>query len=138
MNNYNLGQNRTIKSNQLDAKLDYYYIINPKSNLILTLGTILSRQEFNSDIFQSLLNNTPFKPTPNFNNGRATNDIDYNFRDVYLGVHYRVRTGKFTFTPGFSVHAYGNKNTQNNELVQDNLIRLLPCIYHKLSALLFH
>ena len=125
-NSYNLGQNRTIKSNQLDAKLDYYYIINPKSNLNLTLGTILSHQKFNSDIFQSLLNNTPFKPTPNFNNGRATNDINYNFRDVYLGIHYRVRTGKFTFTPGFSVHAYGNKNTQNNELVQDNLIRLLP------------
>ena len=29
---YNLGQNRLIKSNQLDAKLDYYYIINGKSN----------------------------------------------------------------------------------------------------------
>ena len=28
LNNYNLNQDRRIKSNQLDAKLDYYNIIN--------------------------------------------------------------------------------------------------------------
>ncbi len=48
---YNLGQNRKIYSNQLDAKVDYYYIINNKSNLNLTLGTIVSHQAFNSSIF---------------------------------------------------------------------------------------
>ena len=40
--NYNLSQNKKILSNQLDAKLDYYHIINPKSNINLTLGTLLS------------------------------------------------------------------------------------------------
>ena len=40
---YTLAQDRKISSNQLDAKLDYYYIINPKSNLNLTLGTILKQ-----------------------------------------------------------------------------------------------
>jgi hypothetical protein len=34
---YNLNQERRIKSNQLDAKLDYYYILNNKSNITLTL-----------------------------------------------------------------------------------------------------
>ena len=123
---YNLGQNRRIKSNQLDAKLDYYYIINGKSNLNVTLGTILSHQDFNSNIFQFLADDQTFDPVPNFNDGRATNDVQYNFSDVYLGVHYRFRTGIFTFTPGFSVHAYGNENTQNNTTVQNNFLRLLP------------
>ena len=50
LTNYDLGQNRRIKSNQLDAKLDYYNILNAKSNINITLGTILSRQEFNSSI----------------------------------------------------------------------------------------
>jgi hypothetical protein len=121
-----LGQNRRIKSNQLDAKLDYYYIINGKSNLNVTLGTILSHQDFNSNIFQFLADDQTFDPVPNFNDGRATNDVQYNFSDVYLGVHYRFRTGIFTFTPGFSVHAYGNENTQNNTTVQNNFLRLLP------------
>ena len=126
LNGYDLGQNRKIFSNQLDAKLDYYYIINPKSNLNLTLGTILSHQSFESSIFQFLNQGTRFQPTPSFNNGLASNDVEYNFSDLYLGVHYRFRTGKFTFTPGFSIHAYGNNNQQNNILVKDNFIRFLP------------
>ena len=126
LNGYDLGQNRKIFSNQLDAKLDYYHIINPKRNLNLTLGTILSRQNFDSTIFQFLSQETQFQPTPTFNNGLATNDVEYNFSDLYLGVHYRFRTGKFTFTPGFSIHAYGNSNQQNNVLVEDNFIRFLP------------
>ena len=124
--NYNIGQNRKILSNQLDAKLDYYHIINTKRNLNLTLGTILSKQEFNSNIFQFLDSGQEFDPTPNFNQGLSINDVDYNFRDLYLGVHYRFRTGKFTFTPGFSIHAYGNKNLQNDTTVKDNFLRLLP------------
>ena len=124
--NYDIGQNRRIKSNQLDAKLDYYNILNAKSNINFTLGTILSRQEFNSNIFQFLGDDSLFEPTPTFNEGRATNDTEYDFSDVYLGVHYRLKTGKFTITPGFSVHAYGNKNSQFGETYKDNFFRLLP------------
>lgn len=123
---YNINQDRRIKSNQLDAKLDYYHIINQKSNLNFTAGTILSRQNFNSAIFQFLEDGTLFSPTPTFNEGRATNDTDYIFSDYYLGLRYRLRTGKFTFTPGVSVHAYGNKNTQFGETFEDNFIRFLP------------
>ena len=126
LTNYKLGQNRKILSNQLDAKLDYYHIINTKSNLNLTLGTILSRQEFNSNIFQFLENGQRFNPVPNFNQGLSDNDVDYNFSDFYLGAHYRFRTGKFTFTPGFSIHAYGNKNIQNNTIIKDSFFRFLP------------
>ena len=126
LTNYNLGQDRRIKSNQLDAKLDYYNILNTKSNLNLTLGTILSRQQFNSNIFQFLGDGALLNPTPTFNEGRATNDVEYNFSDIYLGAHYRLKTGKFTITPGFSVHAYGNKNTQFGETFEDNFFRFLP------------
>ncbi|ALM07987.1 TonB-dependent receptor [Sediminicola sp. YIK13] len=126
LTNYDLGQNRRIKSNQVDAKLDYYNILNAKSNINLTLGTILSRQEFNSNIFQFLTDGSQFSPTPTFNEGRATNDTEYNFSDVYLGVHYRLKSGKFTLTPGFSLHAYGNKNSQFDETFKDNFFRFLP------------
>lgn len=126
LNNYDLGQNRRIKSNQLDAKLDYYNIINAKSNINFTLGTILSNQEFNSNIFQFLDDGSFFNPTPTFNDGRATNDTEYNFSDFYLGAHYTLKAGIFTFRPGFSIHAYGNRNTQFNEEFKDNFLRFLP------------
>ncbi|MDA8644781.1 carboxypeptidase-like regulatory domain-containing protein, partial [Flavobacteriaceae bacterium] len=62
LDNYNLAQNRKIKSNQLDAKLDYYYLIGKKSNINFTFGTIVSQQQFNSSIFQFLENNIEFQP----------------------------------------------------------------------------
>ena len=123
---YSLGQNRKIFSNQLDAKADYYHIINQKSNLNLSLGTLLSHQKFDSTIFQFLDQGTSFTPTPFINEGLGSNEVRYNFSDLYLGLHYRFRTGKFTFTPGFSVHAYGNNNVQNSRRVEDRFLRLLP------------
>ena len=126
LNNYDIGQNRRIKSNQIDAKLDYYNILNAKSNINITLGTILSKQEFNSNIFQFLDDNSKFEPTPTFNNGRVTNDTEYNFSDIYLGLHYTLKAGIFTFNPGFSLHAYGNKNTQFGQTFEDNFFRWLP------------
>jgi len=63
LTNYDLGQNRRIKSNQVDAKLDYYNLLNQKSNINLTLGTIFSRQEFNSNIFQFLNAGPPTIPS---------------------------------------------------------------------------
>jgi len=126
MDNYDIGQNRRIKSNQIDAKLDYYNILNSVSNLNLTLGTIISQQKFDSNLFQFLEDGEQLAPTPNFNNGLAENDVIYNFSDIYLGAHYRLKTGKFTITPGFSLHAYGNKNIQFGETYEDNFFRLLP------------
>lgn len=126
LNNYDLGQDRRVKTNQLDAKLDWYKILTTKSNINFTLGTILSRQEFNSNIFQFLENGNRFEPTPIINDGLAVNDTEYNFSDFYLGVHYRIKMGKFTITPGFSVHAYGNKNSQFGEEYVDNFFRVLP------------
>ncbi|MFV9551346.1 carboxypeptidase regulatory-like domain-containing protein [Algibacter sp. PT7-4] len=123
---YDIGQDRRIKSNQVDAKLDYYNILNAKSNLNFTLGTILSKQEFNSNIFQFLDDNSQFQPTPTFNDGLATNDTQYNFTDFYLGTHYTIKTGIFTITPGFSLHAYGNKNIQFGETFEDNFFKFLP------------
>ncbi|TDU43862.1 outer membrane beta-barrel protein [Gelidibacter sediminis] len=128
---YNLNQERRIKSNQLDAKLDYYYILNAKSNINFTLGTILSNQQFDSNIFQFLDDGTYVDPEANLTDAegnilRNENDTEYNFSDIYLGVHYRLKSGKFTFTPGFSVHAYGNNNTQFGEKYEDNFFKILP------------
>ncbi|WP_298514221.1 carboxypeptidase-like regulatory domain-containing protein [uncultured Kordia sp.] len=123
---FNLRQNRRIKSNQVDAKLDYYNILNARSNINITFGTILSRQQFNSNLFQFLGPGLTLNPIPTFNDGRATNDTEYNFSDIYLGFHYRLKSGKFTFTPGFSVHSYGNKNSQFGVEYKDNFFRLLP------------
>ena len=131
LNNYNLAQNRRIKSNQLDARLDHYLILNEISNLNFTAGTIFSQQRFDSRIFQFLEDGAEFNPTPTLedldgNPISALNDVLYTFSDVYVGVLYRLKTGIFTLSPGVSVHAYGNQNEQGSVKYEDNFFRVLP------------
>jgi hypothetical protein len=133
---YNLEQDRRVKTNQMDAKLDYYYILNSVSNLNFVAGTILSSQNFNSKFFQIIDINKPndpsntINPTPNIPgvvDPQTTNDTDYKFADIYAGVRYRLKKGIFTFTPGFTVHSYNSQNTQyGTEYFQDKFFQVLP------------
>ena len=124
--NYNVAEDKRVKSNQLDAKVDYWNVLNQKSNINFTLGTIYSSQKFTSDLFQTLDDATVFNPTPVDNDGLVTNDIRYNFTDVYLGVHYTLKAGIFTLTPGFSAHSYNINNSQFGERYTNNFFKLLP------------
>ena len=124
--NYDVVQEKMIFSNQLDAKLDYWHILSPKSDLNFTFGSILSKQEFDSDFYQYLDSGSIFDPTPIINDGYKTNDVSYLFTDIYLGTHYRLRTGKFTISPGLSTHLYKATNTQLNRKYTDNFFRVLP------------
>lgn len=125
-NVYNINQRKKVKSNQLDAKLDYWNVLNEKSNINLTFGTIYSKQNFDSDIFQFLDNGNVFNPTPTINDGLNSNDTEYIFTDYYLGLHYQFKTGIFTFTPGFTAHTYKAENTQQNLNFVDQFNRVLP------------
>jgi hypothetical protein len=89
-------------------------VLNKKSNLNLFLGTIFSRQDFDSRIFQFLDDNSTFDPTP-LDDLSATNDVRYSFSDLYAGVRYTAKVGAFTFQPAVSFHAYGNNNFQNGQ-----------------------
>jgi len=123
-NNYNLSQEKRVQSNQLDAKLDYWRILNKKSNLNFTLGTIFSHQKFDSNIFQFLDDGSLYDSSPT--DVSDVNSIDYRFTDLYLGLHYRLKTGIFTITPGISGHAYNVNNTQFGQKATDNFFRFLP------------
>jgi hypothetical protein len=127
---YTLEQDRKVKSNQLDVKLDYYNILNDKSNLNLVLGTIQSKQNFDSKFFQILDDGNSFNPIPTIpgnTDPQTTNDTEYTFSDIYTGLRYRLKSGIFTFTPGVTLHAYNVKNTQyETELFEDTFQKIFP------------
>ncbi len=129
LTNYNISQERRVKTNQLDSKLDYWNVLNDKSNINLTLGVISSQQDLDSDFFQNLgtsRNDPRFNPTPIINDGLDTNNIEYNFTDLYAGFHYQLKTGIFTLTPGFKLHSYNVNNRQFGEEFDDDFFRILP------------
>ncbi|WP_264559693.1 TonB-dependent receptor [Flavobacterium sp. N2270] len=120
-----VNQDRFVKTNKTDVKFDYYYMLTPKSNINFTVGNTYSYQNFNSHIFQVLDNGT----TNDLNEDEYNNDVKYAFNDVFLGLHYKFITGKFTFNPGFSVHQFNTKDTQLNSINKNSFTRLLPDFY---------
>lgn len=124
---FNINQDRFIKTNKLDVKADYYYMVTPKSNINVTVGNTYSYQNFNSTIFQILDNQSL-----NTDLGDATkNDVDYQFNDIFIGLHYQFIKGKFTFNPGFSVHNYSTRDNQLGSSTRLNFNRILPDFFAK-------
>ncbi|MGZ9735172.1 carboxypeptidase-like regulatory domain-containing protein [Flavobacterium sp. GNP002] len=121
-NRNNINQSRFVKTSKIDAKLDYYYMVTPKSNINVTLGNTYSHQNFNSNIFQILDNET----VNTLDDVANTNDVNYNFNDTFLGLHYKILSGKFTFTPGVSLHTYTMTNEQLGSSNGQNFFRALP------------
>ncbi len=122
---YNINQSRFIKTNKLDVKVDYYYMLTPKSNINFTFGNTYSLQNFNSHIFQILDNGN----NNNLNSADKNNDVAYYFNDAFLGLHYKFIAGKLTVNPGFSTHYYKTYNQQLGTKVDNNFYRVLPDVY---------
>lgn len=123
--NFNVNQEQRVLTNRLDTKLNYFWVTGPKSNINFTLGTLQSGQKFNSGIFQTLDNETRM----DFNEEALNNEVDFGFSDVFMGFHYKMVTGKFTFNPGFHVHNYVASNRQLGAETQDKLFNLVPDLF---------
>ena len=121
-NRNDITQNRFVKTNKIDAKMDYYYMLTPKSNINITLGNTYSYQSFNSSMYQILDN----QDVNELDAAANKNDVNYNFNDAFLGLHYKILTGKFTFTPGVSIHSYNMTNQQLGTDFSQNFSRVLP------------
>ncbi|MDO9274066.1 MAG: TonB-dependent receptor [Lutibacter sp.] len=124
-----LIQNKETSTNKLDAKFDYYYLLTPKSNINITLGSTLSAQSLTSGISQNLADGSVI----NFNEPVLNNEVDYNFTDLFLALHYKMVSGKFTFNPGVSLHQYSTKDTQLGTEIKENQTKLLPDVYASLQ-----
>lgn len=124
---YNMSQQKDTRTSKFDGKVDYYLVLNNKSNLNFTLGSTISHQNFDSNIFQILDEGTEL----DFADVELVNDVTYQFNDIFFGLHYKAVTGKFTFTPGITAHNYyaediqlGTENTNNDfEVVPEFLIQ---------------
>ena len=126
---YDLSQNKKITTKKADFLVDYYYILNNKSNLNFSVGTVLNTQNLVSGIFQKLDNGS----IVHFTEDTLNNTVSFHFLDVFLGLHYKLKTGKFLITPGISWHQYTSKNKQLSEETIFNKAILLPDLNVKFS-----
>jgi len=126
---FNLLQNKKTTTSKLDGKLDYYYLLTPKSNINITFGTTLSAQKLESNISQNLDDGSVL----NFSDINLNNDVNYNFTDIFLGLHYKMVSGIFTFNPGVGLHYYQTKDNQLESVYKNKVTKLLPDVYARLQ-----
>lgn len=126
---FNLLQYKKTTTNKLDAKLDYYYLLTPKSNINITFGTTLSTQKLESNISQNLDDGSVL----NFSDINLNNNVNYNFTDMFLGLHYKMVSGIFTFNPGIGFHYYQTKDHQLESVYTNKVTKILPDVYARLQ-----
>jgi hypothetical protein len=119
---YNLNQSNLVTTNRVDAKLDYWRVLNKKSNINFTAGILASSQDYNSNIFQRLTNGGVNELNPSTDN----NDVNYDFTNYFIGARYKFITGKFTFTPGIAGHIFRTEDRQNGITNSIESQQLLP------------
>jgi hypothetical protein len=119
---YNINQQKLVESTKLDAKADYWRVLNKKSNINFTVGTSKVNQDYNTNIFQILNDGSRNDLT----DPALGNDVNYKFRDLYGAVHYKFITGKFTITPGVTAHSYKVEDQQLGATNELNFEEILP------------
>ena len=122
---YNINQGKLVKTDRFDANVDYYLITGDQSNLKFNVGTLQSKQSFNSSIFQILDGGT----TSNFSDTSLKNDVNYNFSDSYLGLYYKLKLGKLTLNPGVLAHQYKMVDDQLSTVVETTQMNLVPDVF---------
>lgn len=126
---FDLTQRRMIETNKLDAKADYFYLLNNTSNLNITAAATLSHQNFDSSLFQ-LLDNQTQNP---LDKNDLKNEVSYNFSDMYVGLRYKLVSGIVTMSPAVTVHYYAMKDSQLGNSVTSEEVKVLPDFYVKLQ-----
>jgi len=126
---YDLSQHKKSITNKGDFLVDYYYLLNNKSNLNFSVGTVINDQTLQSGIFQKLDNGSVI----HFTEDNLNNDVSLHFLDVFLGLHYKLKAGKFLITPGIAWHQYISKNMQLSQETIFNKSILLPDLNVKFS-----
>ncbi|MEN8897918.1 MAG: carboxypeptidase-like regulatory domain-containing protein [Nonlabens sp.] len=119
---YNINQQKFVESQKLDAKVDYWRVLNKKSNINFTVGTSIVNQDYNTNIFQIRNDGSQNDLT----DPALGNDVNYKFRDLFGAVHYKFITGKFTITPGVTAHTFHIEDTQLGNTNELDFQEILP------------
>lgn len=107
---YRIQQLQNSKQHHINTTFKHFWVLNRNNHIYTTLGNEYQKQQFTTNDFQILDNNTQ----NNFLNDGFNNELNYTFYDIFLGVHYKFRSGIFTFKQGANIHYYNWVVSQQN------------------------
>lgn len=126
--NYVLNQLKETKNTSINAIFKHYWVLNNFNHIYTTLGNKYVNASFFTEDSQQLENGNE----NNFSSAGFGNDLDYLLNDLFIGVHYKFKTGIFEFKQGAFLHNY---NWEVNQLTKTNKHKavLLPDFLAKIE-----
>ncbi len=110
---YRINQLKNTQEQNIDAVFKHFWEINNSNHIYTTVGNKFLNEGFLSDDSQALDDGS----INDFSSDEFGNDLNFKLNDLFLGVHYKFRTGIFTLKQGAYVHNYHWK--LNNQTVLD-------------------
>jgi hypothetical protein len=105
---YNIKQVKKIKNNSIDALFKHYWILNNFNHLYTNIGNNLGTTKLQITEKQYLTDGS----INDFATNGFGNDIDYLLNDLYLGLEYKFKIGKWINKPAIYAHYYHLKTQQ--------------------------
>ncbi len=105
-----------------------FWVLNRNHHIYTTIGNTHQQEKFSNHNFQ-ILDDTTIN---NFSTGGFNNNTVLKHNDFFAGIHYKFRTGIFTFKQGAYLHNYKWKISQENIFKKNKWI-LLPDFLMKIA-----
>ncbi|WP_028889902.1 carboxypeptidase-like regulatory domain-containing protein [Tenacibaculum ovolyticum] len=123
----NISQN-SLKIQQLNQTEKHYlhtvfkdfWELNNSNHIYTTIGNTHQQEKFVSNDYQILDDNS----NNNFSSDGFNNATVFKHNDFFAGVHYKFRTGIFTFKQGAYLHNYNWRVNQLNPIVKNKWVVL--------------
>lgn len=125
---YKINQVKNTKKQNIDVVFKHFWEVNNNNHIYTTFGNKFLNESFLSKDNQELDNGN----LNNFSVREFGNDLNFNLNDLFLGMHYKFRTGIFTFKQGLYAHNYNWKINQKTILSKNKWV-VLPDFLAKIE-----
>lgn len=100
--NYVINQLKETESTNINIIFKHYWVLNNLNHIYTTIGNKSIADYFFTDDRQQLDNET----SNNFSSVGFGNELDFKLNDLFVGAHYKFKTGIFEFKQGVFLHNY--------------------------------
>ena len=125
--NIEFWQDKEITTQHQESAINWYRILNKTNHLNFKMGNVYTYQQMESSINQD---GNEELDQPDY-----ANDATFSFSDLYFGLNYRTKIGKFTFDPGINLHWYRTQDQQWSDAQEGKQVVLLPELSFKYKIL---
>lgn len=121
-NNYDIVKNKKTNSNNLNLVLKHYWVLNRYNHIYFSLGGQFAFDDYLTKEYQQLEDGS----INDFTSADFGNDTSVNFKDTFVGIHYKLKKGKIIFKPGLFYHYYNWSISQFESPLTNKKTLILP------------